>query len=491
MFIALFLTYFLLSSAVLHHHHDNDRINTRVKLLICAAISAVWIATTYLACLRPGIFAPVWVEDTFLTGASFLVISSFFFASRKHAAALIFVRITALLIFLILTCATASALFTKLTKNNPVALRQHIETNMHDLGYRLFVKPLPDAARQDIMHRQKVTIESEFGLTDHSIIPRRNKQPGEIRVMWLGDSVLKGDGVPRDQRFVSLLDKDSDARNLVAAQSSLSTNIERMIFSRFSRVFDPDIVITAIFPFNDCHELRQTYNPHLGITVYYDGAKKDYLLLDSPSLRKWETGFILQPPSFALQYAAMYSPLGAYILQLHNYSVIRHSYYRTQNELSKIPGYTTTSIPPIDSQLATLFSDIRATGATPAAIILPYNRRHYPADSAQSAESNACAARVRHYLADSGIPYMDMDAAFSHKSSPAIPQSLFAPDHVHLSLSGNRLAAAAAKPFLDKLRATHRSIPAGHDTDAYTEPKTERCNRKRSHWNSSFEKRQK
>lgn len=92
------------------------------------------------------------------------------------------------------------------------------------------------------------------------------RQPGEIRILYIGDSFVEAKQVPEEERFAErtekLLEKKLGRPVIVRALGvgGAEPARELLFYRRLGRSFDPDIVVQVLFPENDLLGMTGSYS---------------------------------------------------------------------------------------------------------------------------------------------------------------------------------------------------------------------------------------
>jgi len=90
---------------------------------------------------------------------------------------------------------------------------------------------------------------NELGFRDRAVAP---KQPGELRVVVLGDSFTVSAGVEREAIFTSLLEKSrTSVRVINLAVGGYNIVQYALVLQEVGLALQPDLVLVALFPDND------------------------------------------------------------------------------------------------------------------------------------------------------------------------------------------------------------------------------------------------
>ncbi len=448
MLFALLAAYMLLFAIICLSRGTDIMSRRTVRTVSCVIVAVLWCASTYAAWVSPGMLLPLWLEDIFVTGMFFSAISLVACLSKEASPVKTVLPIVNCLNIVIVTVIASCFLFSIIQKRNPaIPPHRKIATKMNRNAHKMFFQNLPGSAAQTDMHRQGLTLQSAFGFPDAVVLPLPEKQSGEKRIVWLGDSMVEGSGVMAGDRFTSILGSATNARQYVLAAGGLSINTERIIFRRYHGIIMPDVVFIGIFPQNDCLDMSIRTATSFGISTYISKKSGDTIIIDDHRLNRWADAVMFQPPSYLLQYLARYSGLGAYLLYLHNNAIYAAYAGKVHRIIAATPD-ASPIIPEIGGELRKLVSEISATGAKPAAVVIPYNREFDLDDPRPTA---TCAALIRSYLATSGISWFDLDAAFTRHYRGKVPPGAFVDDRVHLSADGHLTAARLLRPFYSSI----------------------------------------
>jgi hypothetical protein len=82
------------------------------------------------------------------------------------------------------------------------------------------------------------------------------KSPGVKRIIFLGDSFVEAGGVPFEKTLPKVVERSLDNRGLSCeclnfAMSDIGQGEEYLIFQKYAKKYNPDIVILVLFPLND------------------------------------------------------------------------------------------------------------------------------------------------------------------------------------------------------------------------------------------------
>ena len=197
-------------------------------------------------------------------------------------------------------------------------IRYRVEADAHG-----GIVPTPDwAGKQRIEGRWVELHSNNLGLRRRDAT--RAKQPGESRILCIGDSMVYGQGVGDDETFCALLEHDLRAtgKSVSIGNAGIpSTGLPDQVATlrRFRKSFDPDVVVSCFYMGNDfidhleerqvidgyflsCRNLefclgswryRLAYNSYLAYEV------ESFLIADLPALaldEPWFRGDLLPEP---------------------------------------------------------------------------------------------------------------------------------------------------------------------------------------------------
>jgi len=196
-----------------------------------------------------------------------------------------------------------------------------------DVGIMLH-KPMPGREKLAEFYSNGVNLEKAFQLRDQHVVPSPEKEEGEKRIVWLGDSMTEGAQVSNEERFLSLLEKSTGQPHYSLAVGGTSTDFAKVMIDRYYDVFKPDIVILGFYPLNDYEEFGRQYSD-CGFASLFEPDGDGFRYACVENKKSLFYSFFLQPPDMLFHYAAYWTVLGNVLIEARKelYFRIAEKYY--------------------------------------------------------------------------------------------------------------------------------------------------------------------
>lgn len=291
------------------------------------------------------------------------------------------------------------------------------------------------------------------------------KETGEVRVLFLGDSVTYGTGVQEDETFARVLEPRLGAtlgvrvRCGIAAAPGFGVRDQAPFLRRVQAGFQPDLVVSCVFVENDFYDDLQLER---GVFAGYPVFQTSQVRLLRRSWRaRLAARFTL---AFEVeQMLAKYAPSLA--MDVHGAALTdaeKTLWQGVAQDQSVLFLEQVEPTPAVARLLARsvdgLHALVEAAGATPVAVVvIPSYVQYVPglfehlAAQRQGEGAHRCGViqeRVRNACAALGLPCFDLLPTL--RAAPDVV-SLLIPNDFHFTPQGHRVVAEALAPWLAPL----------------------------------------
>lgn len=289
------------------------------------------------------------------------------------------------------------------------------------------------------------------------------REPGELRVLVLGDSMAFGHGVLESEAFPAVLETLLErelSRPVTVGNAGVPGNAHHeqlRDLRRHREVFDPDLVLSCVYTGNDFD--GDFFGPKRVVEGYY---------FDTQTARFLESCWRAR---LALRFKTAYVVEKWLERHLPALAIDRSSFQPTAEERARYAAFSlprdeglfmdVVDAPPIvETVLARMEDTLRglreeARGAPVLSVVLPSFVETWPGVHAAAAKALGMdpsalrrglgARRFEQRCARLGMPCLDLTASMA---AHAAPQELYLPHDLHLSARGHRFVAERLAPWV-------------------------------------------
>lgn len=430
------------------------------KTLFAAAQSVGAAIVFYAFCSfdilqNPQRYAPIWFEDLllyeFFIGMVFLIL----FATRKIKSDKL---IYGLLVF-IFSLAISLECLELLLKHSPL---RNLRTNRMGLGVRhipndsynkkLFMN-IPDRVAQEKMNNEQLSMRSYLNFNETDAVPSPQKNPGEKRVLWLGDSMVESVQVPVDVNFTSLLERETGIKHFNFGTGGSSIDFSFAMLKKYSDMISPDLVILGFYIENDYREFGQQYAACDFSPLFIISNGEFIYQCDSEPKLTFSKAYAW-PPNIIFQIAADKTILGNYLLNIRNsaYDAVAKKYYKPnpfQFDYQK-KDIDVSNARSLCDMVKEINNFAAGRGIKFAIALMPYvfrNSGNPETPLKEPIEANT----FRDCVNSTSIPFMDVQKRLTPEQvSMDDKQTIFLSDH-HMNEYGHKVFSEILKPFEENL----------------------------------------
>jgi hypothetical protein len=437
-------------------------------MIAAAATLALCAAGTATSVLRPALARPFFFEDFLLADFAWASVLVLIWKTRRTPGPMVRRRIllsglTALVAFGVIEGSVRLFLPGDVASRVGRPIRREPERDT----FWILHKPVPARDEQAADAAQGVRLSDYFRLRDDKPFPSPEKSVGTKRVVWLGDSTTEAGQVPGEQRFTRLLEEATGASQYVLAVGGTSTDFAANVEERYFDLLQPDLVMLAFNPENDCEEFGRP----IGSCGFKPAVSRTPAGV-VPDCKDDREGVLYDlytsPPSLILQNAATFSFIASTLLDLRQgaWRAATALLFARSNPFSGV-GYSLkkqfTDADDICATIHWIATNARRRGAEMAVLDFPLSSRLEPSLNPPSNSAGvfhlraACRDVLLKCLDGSDIPFLDVGELF--RASHFDDQAVFLPDLRHLTAEGHRRFFDTVLPFERDLLTRGSSLP--------------------------------
>lgn len=317
------------------------------------------------------------------------------------------------------------------------------------------------------------------GLRDREI--PYEKEPGQMRILFLGDSMTAGMQVPLEGTFAKALeaglnrDRTGETWEVInGAVNGFGTDNELLFYRLEGYKYQPDIVILGVYLANDIYnnsrelELRTGGSEHKPFFVLNESNElvlQNFPVKQADSLSIQAGTFLkrhFQLPRFVAEVLRLRGEVPAVLKPLVNLMggargvaarpALANGSNRGQVQRGDICDEAYT--PEIEQAWAVtkalikqMRAEVEASGAELAVLVIPASPQVVPPADGVSWYCDRPNIELTSFLQDEGIPYLDMLEAFRENSLQGGPTLYYQRDF-HMNADGHRLAGELLNQFV-------------------------------------------